>query len=310
MPPTTLNCKNNMEFVVSVVLLLLLTPRWLRLGCPGRRQVFLAPTPKDWLTGNPDLGRDRVGVAHSRARHFMGNTGVCYTACDERMDGPLNLRFPWTPEPTRSVYWTPPWQSFRPRGMAVPKSVPLPTQAGLSIGSLFRYFPSKERNLADADGSLRGRCGTADSQSHCGSGPRHVSRSRPPWKSAWRCSVSTRRQTKILFSQAVGLGIAFEIKRREIQTRFARYIRQFLEEAIEQKPDTPCRYGSHRRSLDGCHLSSGHDLGSIPGNRSGTGSRPVWCPCCCTASSTSLWPLMPNPSDHWAIRAGDTLPIL
>ncbi len=48
-----------------------------------------------------------------------------------------------------------------------------------------------------------------------------------------------RRQTKILFSQAVGLGIPFEVKRREIQTRFVRYVQQFLDEAIEQKQILP-----------------------------------------------------------------------
>lgn len=111
-------------------------------------------------------------------------------------------------------------------------------QAGLSIGSLFRYFPSKERILltlmdrfAEAV-ERRIRKVIADQD-------RGMYRVEAALEVCLEMFSQYRRQTKILFSQAVGLGIAFEIKRREIQTRFARYIRQFLEEAIEQKQIPP-----------------------------------------------------------------------
>lgn len=41
-----------------------------------------------------------------------------------------------------------------------------------------------------------------------------------------------RRHTKILMVQAIALGPAFDAKCREIQTRFARHIQGFLEEAV------------------------------------------------------------------------------
>ncbi len=111
-------------------------------------------------------------------------------------------------------------------------------QAGLSTGSLFRCFPSKERILltlmdrfaAAVERRIRRVIAVQDDGMYRVEGALEV---------CLDMFSQYRRQTKILFSQVVGLGIAFEVKRREIQSRFARYIRQFLDEAIAQKQIPP-----------------------------------------------------------------------
>ncbi len=111
-------------------------------------------------------------------------------------------------------------------------------QAGLSRGALFRYFPSKERILltlldrfAEA---VEKRILKVIADRHRG-----MYRVEAALEVCLEMFSQYRRQTKILLSQAVGLGLAFETKRREIQTRFARYIQQFLDEAIDQKQIPP-----------------------------------------------------------------------
>ena len=107
-----------------------------------------------------------------------------------------------------------------------------------SKGSIYFYFPNKERlffALVDQFANLLERRIT-EAISQETTSMRKV-------EAALEACLSTfgkyRRQAKVLLVQASGLGNAFEMKRIEINNRFAGLIEEYLQEAVDREEIEP-----------------------------------------------------------------------
>ncbi len=137
------------------------------------------------------------------------------------------------PEKTRSSILDAALNAFASKGYHDTRLDEIAENSHTSKGSIYFYFPNKERlflALVDQFANLLERRITEAIQGET------VAMAKV--EAALEACLSTfgkyRRQAKVLLVQASGLGNAFEMKRIEINERFAGLIEQYLQEAVAQ----------------------------------------------------------------------------
>jgi TetR/AcrR family fatty acid metabolism transcriptional regulator len=137
------------------------------------------------------------------------------------------------PEKTRSSILDAALNAFANKGYHDTRLDEIAENSHTSKGSIYFYFPNKERlflALVDQFANLLERRITEAIQGET------VAMAKV--EAALEACLSTfgkyRRQAKVLLVQASGLGNAFEMKRIEINERFAGLIEEYLHEAVAQ----------------------------------------------------------------------------
>lgn len=136
------------------------------------------------------------------------------------------------PEGTRDKILDAALNIFAAKGYHDTRMDEIVDESGSSKGSIYFHFPNKERlflALVDQFANLLERR-VAESISQRQEG---IARVRGALEAIVETFGRYRRPAKLMLIQAVGLGAPFEQKRQEINTRFARMIGGYLQEAIQ-----------------------------------------------------------------------------
>ncbi|MCB0045631.1 MAG: TetR/AcrR family transcriptional regulator [Caldilineaceae bacterium] len=142
------------------------------------------------------------------------------------------------PERTRSSILDAALNAFARKGYHDTRLDEIADESHTSKGSIYFYFPNKERlflALVDQFANLLERRITEAISGE--------ETAMAKVEAALEACLATfgkyRRQAKVLLVQASGLGNTFEMKRIDINERFAGLIEQYLQEAVEQGEIAP-----------------------------------------------------------------------